>query len=73
MLSSYFVEYVRGGDPSTELIRSPAFPAADDVRARQQAKELLSRAGVDVGTLFRLPEAREEGTDDPIEIGRVEV
>lgn len=66
---SYFVEYVRGGDPDTELIRDAAFVADDDSAAKHRAKENLIQAGVTIGTLFKF---REGGSGDATEIARVE-
>lgn len=63
----YFVEYVRGVDPATELIRSPVFAADDISSARLRARQILQEAQVDVGTLY------VEGTGDPIELGRLTV
>jgi hypothetical protein len=67
---TYFVEYIRGGDPDTELIRDPSFEATDEFSARAQAQQRLIQAGVDFGTLYCF---RDGNSGPTTELGRVDV
>lgn len=68
--ATYFIEFIRGGDPDTELLRDLPFGAENEHVARVRARELLVEAGVNFGTLYRFRRGHTGPTD---ELGRVDV
>lgn len=59
-----FIEYIRGADPDTELLRDPPFGAASEHVALVRARELQVEAGVDFGTLYRFRSGSTGPTDE---------